>query len=454
MPKMLPSVYIVSLGCPKNLVDTELIAGGIISGGLGLSLSPENASVWLINTCAFIPSARSEAEENLLEALEWKKKNPKRKVVLCGCFVQWDASREARSKFPGVDLWLGIDDVPKAAGLISSLFKKTMTPLGSDSQAPPKYLYNHLEPRLQLTLPHYAYIKIADGCKNCCAYCSIPRIRGSLRSRNILSVLAEARNLLDGGAKELILIAQDSSSFGEDRRGRSEIMELLRAFESLAGNYWLRLMYLHPASFPDELVSFIANAKHLIPYIEMPLQHIADPILSSMGRKTDGKRIRDILSSLRKSVPNLAIRTTFMTGFPGESKAHFQELCEFVSEQEFERLGVFSFCPEAGTPAAQLPRQVVLELREERRAQLMELQAKISLKKNKSLVGRSFDVIVDSVEKGAAWGRTYMDAPEIDNLVKILAPPSRRASVRAGSFVRVKIDEADVYDLIATPFDE
>ena len=445
-PVISRNVHIVSLGCPKNFVDTEVLAGGLLVSGWGITMEPDEADVFMINTCAFIPPARDEAREVISEAVEWKKADPgKRRILVCGCLIQWDKNETFKADFPEVDLWSGIDQIPNVGARLNSLYEKQT---GGESNFlrtdVPKYIYNEQTPRLKLTLNHIAYVKISEGCDNRCAYCSIPSIRGGLHSRTIASIKKEVADLLPAGTKELILIGQDVTAFGHDRKASGETLAgLIRELDGFEGKYWIRLLYTHPAHFSDELIDAVAAAKHVLPYIDMPLQHISDGILRRMGRKVTAAQIRALLDKLRSKIPGIAIRTTFITGLPGEGDAEFRELEEFVQEQKFHRVGVFAYYPEPGTPAADMADRVSEEVAEKRAGQIMDLQAKISLKRNKALAGKTFDVIVDSVNGDYAVGRTYMDAPEIDNEVIIAVD----RDIEAGEFSRITITGADVHEL-------
>lgn len=435
------SVYIVSLGCPKNFVDTEVMAASLIVHGFGISNEARDADVYMINTCAFIPSAREEAEECIREALKWKGgRGGRRKVVIAGCLNQWDRQGDYRRLFPEVDLWVGLNSVPVLAERIAGLYKKGG--VVADDFEVADYLYDDSTPRLQLTPRHYAYIKISEGCDNCCSYCSIPLIRGRHRSRASASVLREAENLLRGGVGELILIGQDITAYGADS-GDMNLAELLRQLDRLEGNFRLRLLYTHPAHFTDELVEVMASSKHLLPYADMPLQHISDRILASMGRKVSRSRIEELIAKLRREIPGIALRTTFIVGYPGETEEDFDILYDFVKRMRFERLGVFTYFEEPGTPAAAMPDKVPEEVAEERMERLMLLQSQISLELNQAMIGREIEVAVDGRERGKCFGRSYMDAPEIDNQVVFAA--GRRTAV--GDVVKVKISSCSEYEL-------
>ena len=437
-------VYSVSLGCPKNFVDTEILAGHLLSGNIGLTESPDSADVYMINTCAFIPPARAEAESFIKKAVTWKKKKPQsRKIAICGCLVQWDKKSEYAGKYPEVDLWLGIDKIASIAKHIGQLFEKeTVKPVRTLTSVP-GYLYDENTARLQLTPKHYAYVKIAEGCNNRCTYCSIPGIRGALRSRSSESVFKEAKNLVGSACRELILIGQDTTAFGKDLNDKNEnLPALLKKLDSIEGRFWIRILYTHPAHFTDELISVFKNTRHIIPYIDMPLQHISDRILASMGRKVSSEQIKKLLSKLRTEIPGIAIRTTFLVGYPGENEDDFMELSNFIRSQKFDRLGAFTYYPEPETPAAALGMQVPAAVAELRKDIIMRLQAEISLEHNIGLAGKTLDVLIDRIGKGEAYCRTYMDSPDIDNLVKI---KTGKVKVSVGDLVKVMIKAASAY---------
>ena len=433
-------VYLVSLGCPKNLVDSEVMAGVLLTNGIMLNFDKNSAEYYLINTCAFLPGARSECESAILEGIRWKNHAPQvRKLIVAGCLIQQDKENIIRSKYPEVDAWSGVDGV----GDIFKTFQSAKAGYTTGDAAEPVYLYNETTPRLQLTLPHVAYLKIADGCNNRCAYCSIPLIRGSLRSRSIESVLAEARNLIANDVKELIVIAQDVTAYAADRDDGATLAKLLHEMDKLEGDFAIRLLYTHPAHYTDEFFAEYAVNKHILAYLDIPLQHINSDILLKMGRKTDRKTIEDVLTKIRTARPETAIRTTFITGLPGETEAEFAELMEFVQTQKFARLGVFSYSPEPGTPAAARPDRVESSVAEERAAKIMALQEKIALEHNRSLVGKTLKVICDEAEGRNGAGRTFADAPDIDNIVYFTG--SKR--LKTGEIYEVLITEAETFDL-------
>ncbi|QSH40959.1 30S ribosomal protein S12 methylthiotransferase RimO [Lentisphaerota bacterium ZTH] len=443
-------VFIASLGCPKNLVDTEVMAGVLVSEGWGLTFNPDDADVFLVNTCAFIPPAREEASEVLAQAVSWKKQEPRRrKVVVTGCLVQWEHLERFHNEFPDVDLWAGIDEIPSIGKIMKQLVNGRIADRRIMCSCDPMFIYDDEMPRLKLTLPHVAYMKVCDGCDNRCSYCSIPNIRGGLRSRPIDSIVREAHNLLEGGSRELLIMAQDTTAFGMDNDRGESFAKLLCELDRIDGDHWLRVLYTHPAHFNDQVIEVFNNSKHLLPYIDIPLQHISENILSRMGRLISGADTRALMKKIRREIPEMAVRTTFITGFPGETEDNFKELKDFAAEQQFERLGVFAFFPEPGTPAADFENQVPHEVAEQRAAEIMEQQAKISLNCNEKLVGTSFDVIIDFIENDNAVGRTYMDAPEIDNVVVLPGA----VDLQPGDFCKAEITAATEYDLTAKVVD-
>ncbi len=430
-------VFVVSLGCPKNLVDTEVMAGELVSNGYALTMDENLASIYLINTCAFLPSARAEAEEAIHEALRWKRRKLGRRVVVAGCLNEKLRDGEAQTRFPGVDVWLRVDAIPKLAEILRG---GEVPVCGGE----PTYLADHASPRLVLTLPHVVYLKISDGCDNRCSYCSIPGIRGGLRTRSLDSVVAEARQLLEYGARELVVIAQDITAYGHDRPESGDtIGKLIRTLNALPGDFRMRLLYTHPAHYTDEFIDAMAECDKVVPYLDIPLQHINDRILKAMGRKTTRAQIEALLKKMRERIPNLVVRTTFITGFPGETEAEFAELAAFLEAQRFERCGVFPYAPEPGTPAARLADQISGEVAEARAAALMEKQEAIMLARHREWIGRTDRVLIDAVSGNQAWGRGTLDAPDIDNELVI----SGAKNLQVGEFYDIVIKSATAYEL-------
>lgn len=441
---------LVTLGCAKNLVDTEVMAGSAATAGLQLTDDADTADVLLINTCSFIADARAEAESRIAAGLRWKRAAPGRWLVVAGCLPQRGLP-EVRARYPGVDLFVGLDDVPHTAERLGALLAgETCATAAAEAFPLPRYLYDERTPRLLLTPPGFAYVKIADGCNHGCRFCSIPAIRGRQRSRPLPSVLAECRQLLDQGVSELILIAQDTTRYGHDLRdGHTTLAALLREIEQIDGRFWVRVMYTHPRHLTDDVLELFAAGGHLVPYIDVPLQHISDHVLHDMGRGLGEPETRALLQRIRARVPGAVVRTAFIVGYPGETAADFAALRDLVRDYRFERLGVFVFSPEAGTPAADLRTGLVpLPLAQARRAELMELQQAISLARNQALVDQTLDVLLDGPRDGGwSLGRTTADAPDVDNAVRVRLPARRHAA----GFLRVRITEAEPYDLRGVP---
>lgn len=438
-------VFLVSLGCPKNLVDTELLAGSLLSCNRHITFDDRQADIYIINTCAFIPSARNEAEEAIQTAVKWKKrvKKMKRHIIVAGCLPQYDRDLTYQKLYPEVDVWMGVNNIPELEKIIQS-FDLEDGKFMPEIKAEPDYLYDHTQPRLQLTVPHMAYLKIADGCNNHCSYCAIPSIRGELRTRTIASVITEAKNLIANGVKELVLIAQDITVFGHDRPNDNEnLAKLLSEIEKLEGDFQVRLLYTHPAHYTDELIQVIKNSKKVIPYLDMPLQHINDRILKDMNRHIDKQGILNLLDKLIKEIPNLVLRTTFITGFPGETEEEFTELLEFIKRYKFQRCGVFGYSPEINTVAAKMPNLIDTAVANERAKILMEIQEEIMLEYQKSFIGKTIKVLCDEAEGQMGIGRAYMDAAEIDN--RVIFGGKR---LKAGNYYNVEIKEVSDFDLI------
>ena len=326
--------------------------------GRTLAFKPDEADLYVINTCAFIPAARDEAREAIEDGIAWKQEKPGRLLVVAGCLTEWDKDGSVRKEYPEVDLWTGVNQVAEIARLLD---RQSTLPENAEE---PVYLYDDCTPRLQLTLPHLAYLKIADGCNNRCTYCSIPGIRGRLRTRPMESVVREARNLIEGGVRELLVIAQDITVYGNDRPESGDTLaRLLTALNALEGNFVIRLLYTHPAHYTEEFIDFMARGNtKVLPYLDIPLQHISDRILKQMNRHVTRKQTEELLTKLRERIPGLTLRTTFITGFPGETEEEYQELKSFAKKFKFERCGVFPYSPEPRTPAAAFPDQVPAEL--------------------------------------------------------------------------------------------
>jgi ribosomal protein S12 methylthiotransferase len=437
-------ILIVSLGCAKNLVDTEVICGKLATAGFMLTNDADSADIMLINTCSFVRDARQESDDAILDAQRWKRKGRGRMVVVAGCLPQLDL-KAVRQKYSKVDLFLGLDDVDLAAERLKECL--TTGRSGPDTEQFPesRYLYDAETPRLQLTPRSYAYVKIAEGCDHRCRFCTIPSIRGHQRSRPVANIVRECRQLLDMGVMELNFIGQDTTRYGTDLKDGTDLETLFRSCDELEGDFWIRLMYTHPRYLTRSLLRCMAASKHVVPYLDIPLQHISDHILEDMGRRIGEEETRQLMADVRTLVPGITVRTTFMVGFPGETEEDFRKLYDFIKAYRFERLGVFVFSPEAGTPAGQITEGLVpLEVAEDRQRQLLELQQEISLEHNRSLIGQTLPVLADDfADRRTLVGRLMSDAPEIDNLVHFAGDEA----VLDRGFNQVRITDATAYDL-------
>ncbi len=438
-------VYIVSLGCAKNLVDSEVMCGSLVTHGFYIAESPDVANIYLINTCGFIRDAKKESNDFIEEAVAWKSQARGRIIVVTGCLAQ-RSPEVIQNAYPQVDLIAGLDDVPRLPELIDLFLDKSMK--HEVSQQLPTYLYTDETPRVSLTPEAYAYVKVAEGCDHRCAYCAIPLIRGNQRSRSPESVERESLQLLQNGAYELNFIAQDTSRYGTDLSPQENLEKLLRCCDKLDGDFWLRVLYTHPLHLTDGLLDVLGNSRHVVPYLDIPLQHISTNILQGMRRGMDGDKTRELLARIRRDYPQLSIRTTFLVGFPGETEENFQELLGFVKEFRFDRLGVFAFSPEEGTPAATMTEGIVPpEVAEQRKKSIMELQAGISLEKNKAMIGKTIRVLLETQLKSRQWeGRTAADAPDVDQFVTI----ATKRKYTAPRFVEAVVEAADEYSLVAS----
>jgi len=438
-------VSLVSLGCPKNLVDSERMLADLAESGCIVGAPMEDADVVVINTCGFLSSARDESLEVIREALAHKRAGGVRRVVVAGCLPSREGA-ELYEHAPGIDGVIGVNNRDKIVEAVTGGGRVTLLDrLGCAVRCDDRG-------RFRLTPPHTAFLRIAEGCSQQCTYCTIPAIRGPLSSKAPDMVLAEAEELIADGAVELNLIAQDTTAYGMDlpsgasRADRADLAGLLRQLDRLEGVEWVRLMYTHPRRFTDELIETLAGCRRIVPYVDIPLQHICDDILRRMGRGVGRKATEGLLSRLRDRVAGLVIRTTFIVGFPGETESQFTELLEFVKEFRFDALGVFEFSPEEGTPAASMPQQVPDDVKARRAEQIMLAQQEIAFENNQSVLESPIVVLVDGTDgQGRCVGRYYGQAPQVDSLC-ILTEPAP-----AGTFVQCTVTGTDGYDLIVTP---
>jgi len=435
------SIHFVSLGCPKNQTDSEAMLARIDRGGWSLVDAPEQADVIVVNTCTFIDAATEESVDTVLEMAEHRRSGRAERLVVTGCMAQ--RHHEAlREEMPEVDVFVGTGDYHRILDAIAP----ASAPEGLVGD--PIYVQGE-EPRVNTLSPWSAYLKILEGCPQRCSFCIIPKLRGDLMSRPLEVVVEEARALARAGVKELNLVGQDSNSWGRDLGGPERLQDLLKALDGVEGIDWLRLLYAYPAKFNERLIDAICELESFVPYLDMPLQHISDPILKAMRRGVGRSRTERLLETLRRRIPGLAIRTGFIVGFPGETEQQFQELYDFVEQQRFENLGVFTFSPQAETPAAHFPDQVPEELRRERRDALMLLQQEIHLARNEERVGEVVDVLIEGTHPESPellWqGRTAQQAPGIDGQVIV----GDGGSATFGDIVPMRIVQAAGYDLVA-----
>ena len=424
-------VNIISLGCAKNLVDSEILLGGLHKSDVAVTDNPENADTIIINTCGFLDIAREESVDTILQAAELKKTGRPSELVVMGCLSE-RYPEELTSEVPEIDQIFGSNDHRQ---IISFLTGKDF------SKDDPLFFRSLMTPN------HYAYIKIAEGCDNGCSFCSIPIMRGLQKSRTIPAIMEEAIRLAENGTKELLVIAQDSTSYGWDLDQKVYLSDLLKNLNTVDGIEWIRVHYAHPAHLSQRIIDSIADSDKVCNYLDMPVQHASDIILKSMKRGLNQQGIRDRINRLRDASPGIAIRTTLIVGYPGETEEDFIELFNFVKDIRFDRLGVFTYSEEEGTSAADLDDNIPQEVKNDRKNQIIELQHDISLARNESFIGKNIRVLVDQTENNIGVGRTEYDSPEIDNIVQI------EGKVFRGQFVNVNVNGANEYELIGKPVD-
>lgn len=431
-------VGMISLGCPKNQVDGEIMLEKLNSNGFDISPTIEGSDIMIINTCGFIEDAKKEAIDTILEVAQYKEAGLVSSIVVTGCLAQ-RYQDEILKEMPEVDAVIGIGadrDIVKvcqkaALGIKSSFFPNR------------EYLLLEGE-RMLSTPPHWAYLKISDGCDNKCSYCAIPGIRGGYIERSMESIIEEAKCLADKGVKEIIIVAQDTTKYGLKLYGEYKLAELLKELVKISGIKWIRLFYCYPDRVTDKLIDVIAKEDKICSYIDIPLQHCNAEILSSMNRNGSYESLKVLLNKMKSRIPDLSLRTTFMVGFPGETDKQFEELCQFVKEIKFDKMGCFAFSPEEDTPAYDFDNQIDESVKERRAQVLMDIQYSITEDANKDKIGKVYEVIIDEVSDDHCIGRSYLDSPEIDSGI-IFKPISKH---NVGEFVNVKITSYDGYDLL------
>ena len=441
-------IKILSLGCAKNLVDTEVMTGLLRKAGFEITGTQDGADIIIVNTCGFIADAKEEAIDALLEAAEQKKRGSCRAIVAAGCLAQ-RYSNEILQEIPEIDGLIGTGEIPRIVEVVKAAAAGEKMICVA---AAPSFIYNHNMPRELLTPPYTAYIKVAEGCNNKCAYCAIPQIRGEYRSRKMESITAEARALAEKGVREVNLIAQDTTRYGLDIYGEYKLDELLKGISEIDGIEWIRILYAYPTHFTDSLIEVIASNDKICKYLDIPLQHADDHILRKMNRQGSSEDVLRLVEKLRQNIPGLALRTSLIVGFPGETEKEYQTLVDFVKKVHFDHMGVFVFSPEEGTPAAKMPGQVSDEIKEYRKDRLMKIQQELSYARNIGKIGEIISVLIEGkVETEAELyeGRTEYDAPEVDGVVSV-----RGINLKPGDIVPVRITHAYEYDLIGEVINE
>lgn len=439
-------IMFVSLGCDKNLVDTENMLGILKDKGFEFTDDEMQADVIVVNTCCFIHDAKQESINTILEMAEHKKDAVCKALIVTGCLAH-RYKDEITKEIPEVDALIGTSSYDKIAEVVLSVLEGKGYSCVEDTDRLP-VVKNH---RIITTGGYYEYLKIAEGCDKHCTYCIIPAVRGNFRSFEMEYLLEQARYLADNGTKELILVAQETTVYGTDIYGKKALPELLRKLCRIDGLEWIRILYCYPEEITDELIQVIKEEPKICKYLDMPIQHSSDNILKRMGRRTTRQELVDVITKLRNNIPDIALRTTLITGFPGETEEDIDDLLDFVDTMEFDRLGVFTYSPEEGTPAASMTDQVPENIKEERRNRIMELQQEVSLDKSADMVGRVIPVMVEGkiTDDDAYVGRSYKDAPNVDGYVFI----NTNAQLMSGQIINVSITGSMEYDLIGEPAD-
>jgi ribosomal protein S12 methylthiotransferase len=434
-------VHLISLGCARNRVDSEVMLGSMIARGWKISENIAEADAVVVNTCGFIASAKEESIDTILDAASYKKQKPHLKLVVTGCLTQRYKSQLAQG-LPEVDLFIGTDEFPKIADLIDS--KEVAR--GAMFAKRTHYLYTDTSPRVNTLAKHSAYVKVAEGCQHNCAFCIIPAIRGKLRSRPIASVLQEVEVLVKDGVKEINLIAQDLAAYGRERPEMGNLLDLLKALVKIDGLEWIRLLYMYPENISDDFLEFMAQEPKIVKYLDIPMQHASDRLLKAMNRGVTRLELEQTIQKVRARIPGIAIRTSVMVGFPGETDEDFAILKDFVTKQRLEHLGCFTYSKEEGTVAGRMPDQIDDEVKKARQAEIMEIQREVSADNLARKIGQEFDILVEGVseETELLWqGRLSTQAPEVDGVVYI-----NDGKVEKGQIQRVVITETHDYDLV------
>lgn len=451
------TVGLVSLGCSKNLVDSEVMLGLLQGAGYRITGNVDEADAIIVNTCGFLGAAVEESLQTLNDMAERKQSGRCRAVVATGCLPQRDA-QIIKDRAPGVDAILGSSDFGAIVSAVDTALKPKgafVPPMGGGGliqlnvtpTAAHTYVYDHATPRVRATPPWSAYIKIAEGCDHSCSFCIIPQLRGPFRSRPIESIVTEARQLAATGAHEIVLVAQDSTRYGFDRYGKMALGDLLQALSKVEELKWIRVLYAYPSQVNDEFITALCTAPRIARYLDIPLQHAAQGVLKRMRRGGNAESYAKLLDRFREQAPEIGIRTSFIVGFPGETDEHFAELCKFVKEQKFDRIGVFKFSDEDSALSFGLDQKVPQETIEKRYHELQKVQQKVSLQKNRGFIGKTIEVLLETEKPGGIEGRGERDAPEVDGNVWVKMTPRERRENPPGSFVKVRISGCNEYDL-------
>lgn len=441
------NILFISLGCDKNLVDTEVMLGILAQRGHQMVDDENEADIIIINTCCFIHDAKEESIQNILEMAQLKERGRLKALIVTGCLAQ-RYKDEILKEIPEVDAVLGTTSYEEIGNVIDSVLSDNMVERGQSriTMKDVDYLPEVKTKRLVTTGGHFAYLKIAEGCDKHCTYCIIPKVRGNYRSVPMENLLKEARELAEGGVKELILVAQETTVYGQDIYGEKMLPKLLRELCKISGIQWIRILYCYPEEITEELIQTMKEEPKICHYLDLPIQHASDAILKKMGRRTSKAQLIETIEKLRAAMPDIALRTTLITGFPGETQEDHEELMDFIDRMEFERLGVFTYSPEEDTPAAKMDDQIKEEVKEERQAELMELQQDIVFEQAEDMIGRELLVMIEGkvADENAYVGRTYRDAPNVDGLIFV----NTDEELMSGDFAKVKVTGAMEYDLI------
>jgi ribosomal protein S12 methylthiotransferase rimO len=440
-------IMFISLGCDKNLVDTEMMLGMLAEKGYQFTDDEQEAEIVVVNTCCFIGDAKEESINTLIEIGQLKETANVKMLIAAGCLAQ-RYRKEIREQIPEVDVIIGTMAIDKIVEAVEEYQTKQYTTFVEDIDRTPV----SGKKRVVTTGGHYAYMKIAEGCDKRCSYCIIPKVRGSYRSIPMETLLKEANTLVEQGVKELILVAQETTLYGTDLYGKKSLPELLRKLSEIRGLYWIRILYCYPEEITEELIDTIAELPKVCHYLDIPIQHASDKILKRMGRRTNQQQLKDKIAMIRSKIPDMCLRTTLITGFPGESQEDHEQSMAFVDEMEFDRLGVFTYSAEEDTPAAGFPDQIEEEVKKDRQADIMELQQEIAFEKAEGMTGQDVLVMIEGkvADENAYVGRTYKDAPNVDGLVFV----NTDRELMTGDFVPVHITGSYEYDLIGEIKDE